>query len=154
MDLIGIFLYHGLEPLCRRLSKIIFLSTDMVYNGVADSLLSEDSGMGMILETMKTVSSKLLYNRANAENIELTAMLVISGILEKYSLLLKLPFDVFEALIDDPSQLKNNDCLKEKYKMPKIINIDMATFDLFYHRMATVMFNALPQRTRCESFNY
>lgn len=27
MDLIGIFLYHGLEPLCRRLSKIIFLST-------------------------------------------------------------------------------------------------------------------------------
>lgn len=91
----------------------------MVYNGVADSLLSKDSGMGMILENMKTVSSKLLYNSSEAENIELTGYAVISGILEKYELLLNLPFDVFEALIDDPSQLKNNDCLKEKIKAKK-----------------------------------
>ena len=116
-----------------------FSQHDMVYNGVADSLLSEDSGMGMILETMKTVSSKLLYNSSEAENIELTGYAVISGILEKYELLLKLPFDVFEALIDDPSQLKNNDCLKEKIKSKKI-NIDMAR--RLYHRIGDRYVNA------------
>lgn len=116
-----------------------FSQHDMVYNGVADSLLSEDSGMGMILETMKTVSSKLLYNSSEAENIELTGYAVISGILEKYELLLKLPFDVFEALIDDPSQLKNNDCLKEKIKSQKI-NIDMAR--RLYHRIGDRYVNA------------
>lgn len=116
-----------------------FSQHDMVYNGVADSLLSEDSGMGMILETMKTVSSKLLYNSSEAENIELTGYAVISGILEKYELLLKLPFDVFEALIDKPSQLKSNDCLKEKIKSQKI-NIDMAR--RLYHRIGDRYVNA------------
>lgn len=105
---------------------------EIVYEGTADSLLSESRGMGLVLKTMKTVSRELLYNSSEAENIELTGYAVISGILEKYELLLKIPVDVFDALISDPNRLKNDDRLK-KIVDEQQINIDLAR--RLYHQI-------------------
>ena len=62
-----------------------FISVDeKIFAGEAKSLISNEKDMGRVLETMKSVSRKILYTSFEAENIELTGYAVIIGILNKY----------------------------------------------------------------------
>ena len=70
-----------------------------VYNGSADSLITEKSDIGKVLETIKKVSRKKLYTSFEAESIELTGYAVISGILKRYERILKLTYDDFEKIV-------------------------------------------------------
>ena len=70
-----------------------------VYNGSAESLITEKSDIGKVLETIKKVSRKKLYTSFEAESIELTGYAVISGILKRYERILKLTYDDFEKIV-------------------------------------------------------
>ena len=76
-----------------------FANHQEVYNGTADSLITELHPMGRVLETIKAVSRKELYTSFEAENIELTGYAVITGILKRYERLLKIPYEEFRKLI-------------------------------------------------------
>lgn len=65
------------------------------------SLISNEKDMGRVLETMKSVSRKILYTSFEAENIELTGYAVIIGILNKYKSILKMAYKDFEKLINN-----------------------------------------------------
>lgn len=73
---------------------------DEVYRGNAKSLISKDGEMGRVLETIKSVSRKLLYTSIKAESIELTGFSVITGILKRYERLLDLSVEEFDKLIN------------------------------------------------------
>lgn len=75
-----------------------FANHDEIYNGTADSLITEKSNMGKILKTVKNVSRKHIYTSFEAESIELTGYAVILGILKRYERLLKLPCDDFRSI--------------------------------------------------------
>lgn len=70
-----------------------------IYNGSAESLITEKSDIGKVLETIKKVSRKKLYTSFEAESIELTGYAVISGILKRYERILKLTHDDFEKIV-------------------------------------------------------
>ena len=79
-----------------------FISVDeKIFAGEAKSLISNEKDMGRVLETMKSVSRKILYTSFEAENIELTGYAVIIGILNKYKSILKMAYKDFEKLINN-----------------------------------------------------
>lgn len=71
-----------------------------IYKGNAQSLISENLEMGKVLETMKSVSKRILYTSFEAESIEITGYAVIMGILKKYGCILKMEYDNFKKLVD------------------------------------------------------
>lgn len=79
-----------------------------ILNGTLKELISRDSELGDVLDTIKQVSRKILYTSIEAESIELTGYAVITGILKHYVRLLKLPYDDFEKILRT-SNVKNMD---------------------------------------------
>lgn len=71
-----------------------------IFNGTADSLISANKSMGRVLETMKSVSRKILYPSFEAESIELTGYAVIMGILKSYERVLALSHDDFWKMVN------------------------------------------------------
>lgn len=78
-----------------------FENEEGIFAGTVDSLISINKPMGRVLETIKNVSKKILYTSFEAESIELTGYAVITGILENYERVLKLPCDVFWKMVND-----------------------------------------------------
>ena len=76
---------------------------DEVNCGNAKSLISKDGEMGRVLETIKSVSRKLLYTSIKAESIELTGLSVITGILKRYERLLALSIEEFDKIVNHQS---------------------------------------------------
>ena len=76
---------------------------DEVNCGNAKSLISKDGEMGSVLETIKSVSRKLLYTSIKAESIELTGFSVITGILKRYERLLALSIEEFDKIVNHQS---------------------------------------------------
>ena len=76
---------------------------DEVNCGNAKSLISKDGEMGRVLETIKSVSRKLLYTSIKAESIELTGFSVITGILKRYERLLALSIEEFDKIVNHQS---------------------------------------------------
>ncbi len=71
-----------------------------IFDGTADSLISIDKPMGRVLETIKSVSRRILYPSFEAESIELTGYAVITGILKNYERVLSLSNEVFLKMIN------------------------------------------------------
>lgn len=78
-----------------------FENEEGIFAGTVDSLISINKPMGRVLETIKSVSKKILYTSFEAESIELTGYAVITGILKNYERVLKLPYDVFWKMVND-----------------------------------------------------
>jgi len=78
-----------------------FLHEEKVFNGVADSLICQTTLMGKVLEVMKNVSKRILYTSFEAESIEITGYAVITGILKKYSCVLKMEYKDFKKLVNN-----------------------------------------------------
>lgn len=74
---------------------------DKIFIGKAESLISDKNEMGRVLETMKSVSRRILYTSFEAESIELTGYAVIIGILNKYKSVLQMKYNDFVKLIDN-----------------------------------------------------
>lgn len=70
-----------------------------IFEGTADSLISINKPMGRVLETMKSVSRRILYPSFEAESIELTGYAVITGILKNYERILALPYKTFFKMV-------------------------------------------------------
>lgn len=70
-----------------------------IYVGEADSLISDKTQMGRVLETIKNVSKQILYTSFEAESIEITGYAVIIGILNKYKSVFKMSFENFSKVI-------------------------------------------------------
>lgn len=70
-----------------------------IYTGSASELIPDDSPVGKVFSTIKRVSQRTLYASIEAESIELTGYAVITGILNKYERLLKLPYKKFNAIL-------------------------------------------------------
>ena len=79
--------------------KSYFDNHDEIYDGTAESLISKESDIGKVLDTIKKVSQKHIYTSFEVENIELSGYAVISGILKRYGRLLKLKYSEFENII-------------------------------------------------------
>ena len=92
-----------------------FLHHKDVYDGTYGSLLSKDGKMGKVIDVVKQVSRRILYTSIEAESIELTGYAVISGILDKYSRLLKLPRKTFEQMTIDSSKATDVDIERRLY---------------------------------------
>ena len=82
-------------------AKYFIDNYENIYNGCADSLISKETEIGKALEIMRKVSKKILYTSFEAESIEITGYAVITGILSKYSSILKMDLDDFTSLIDN-----------------------------------------------------
>lgn len=94
-----------------------FISLDKeIYDGKAESLITKDTDMGRVLETMKNVSRRILYTSFEAESIEITGHAVITGILRKYSNILKMSYKDFECLIYD-KKINNFDFEKRLFHL-------------------------------------
>ena len=79
-----------------------FISAEeKILDGEAESLINNKTKMGRVLETMKSVSRRILYTSFEAESIEITGYAVIIGILNKYKSILKMTHKDFEKLIND-----------------------------------------------------
>lgn len=74
-----------------------------IYRGEAGHLISTDNDMGKVLDTMRTVSSRILYTSSEAESIELTGYAVITGILSIYSCILEMDYSDFRELVENGS---------------------------------------------------
>lgn len=79
--------------------KTYITNHEAIYNGTAESLITVNSDMGKVLETIKKVSRKKLYVSFEAENIELTGYAVISGILKHYERLFALSCEDFKKIV-------------------------------------------------------
>ena len=77
------------------------LESEKIFDGEAESLISDRMKMGRVLETMKSVSKRILYTSFEAESIELTGYAVIIGILNKYKSVLQMKYNDFVKLIDN-----------------------------------------------------
>lgn len=77
-----------------------FEREEEIFNGTADSLINTNKPMGRVLETIKSVSRRILYTSFEAESIELTGYSVITGILKNYERVLALPNTVFLKMIN------------------------------------------------------
>jgi len=82
-------------------AKYFIDNYENIYNGCADGLISKETEIGKALEIMRKVSKKILYTSFEAESIEITGYAVITGILNKYSSILKMSLDDFKSLIDN-----------------------------------------------------
>lgn len=76
-------------------------ASDKILAGEAESLISDKKEMGRVLETMKSVSRRILYTSFEAESIELTGYAVIIGILSKYKRIFQMKYKDFIKLIDN-----------------------------------------------------
>lgn len=85
-----------------------------IYNGTADSLISISKPMGRVLETIKSVSRRILYPSFEAESIELTGYAVITGILKHYEKILNLPNDMFMKMVKG-EKVDNHDVARRLY---------------------------------------
>lgn len=74
-----------------------------IFDGEAESLISNRMKMGRVLEIMKSVSKRILYTSFEAESIELTGYAVIIGILNKYKSILNMKYEDFKELIKNNS---------------------------------------------------
>ncbi len=88
--------------------KNYFEQEAKIFNGTADSLISVDKPMGRVLDTIKSVSRRILYTSFDAESIELTGYAVITGILQNYERMLSLPHDLFNKLVNG-EKIENQD---------------------------------------------
>lgn len=79
--------------------QVYFDLSDQIYEGTAISLMDKDNPMGKVLETVKRVSREKLYSSMEAESIELSGYAIITGILQSYERLLRLPYDKFNSLV-------------------------------------------------------
>lgn len=70
-----------------------------IYEGEADSLISNKTQMGRVLKTIKNVSKQILYTSFEAESIEITGYAVIIGILNKYKSVFKMSFENFSKVL-------------------------------------------------------
>lgn len=77
------------------------LESEKIFDGEAESLISDRMKMGRVLETMKSVSKRILYTSFEAESIELTGYAVIIGILNKYKSVLQMKYNDFVKLINN-----------------------------------------------------
>ena len=84
----------------EAVERFILLDKE-IYEGRAESLIANDKAMGRVLETMKNVSRRILYTSFEAESIEITGYAVITGIISKYSSILKMSYKDFKCLIND-----------------------------------------------------
>ncbi|RKF31929.1 hypothetical protein BCY89_17425 [Sphingobacterium siyangense] len=83
-----------------------------ILNGKVDQLIEKESDADKLLESLKSLSKKHLFRSREAENNELAGHAVIYGLLEKFSLLLSIPRDHFQSLIDfknDSKSIKGKD---------------------------------------------
>lgn len=71
-----------------------------IFDGTADSLININKPMGRVLETIKSVSRRILYPSFEAESIELTGYAVITGILKNYERVLSLSNEVFLKMVN------------------------------------------------------
>ena len=79
-----------------------FLSNhEKFFNGEMDELISKNSVSGKFLKTLRSVSRKYLYRSSDAENIELSGYSIITGLLDSFGELLKMPHEKFVYLADD-----------------------------------------------------
>lgn len=85
----------------KEAEENFILEDDKIFEGIAESLISDKNEMGRVLETMKSVSRKILYTSFEAESIELTGYAVIIGILNKYKRVLQMKYTDFVKLIDN-----------------------------------------------------
>lgn len=76
-----------------------FALEDGLWDGSTDSIIVKEAPVGRVLDIVKKVSHKILYNSIEAESIELTGYAVITGILKHYERVLKMPYDEFAKLI-------------------------------------------------------
>ena len=86
---------------------------DHIYDGTAESLISNKTDIGKALEVMKNVSRKILYTSFEAESIEISGYAVITGLLNKYSCILKMSKNDFESLIKN--NIKGQDLEKRLF---------------------------------------
>ncbi len=77
-----------------------FEHEEEIFEGTADSLIHTNKPMGRVLETIKSVSRRILYTSFEAESIELTGYAVITGILKNYERVLRLPCQVFLQMVN------------------------------------------------------
>lgn len=77
-----------------------FEHEEAIFNGTADTLINDSKPMGRVLDTIKSVSRRILYTSFDAESIELTGYAVITGILKNYERMLSLPHDLFNKLVN------------------------------------------------------
>lgn len=95
---------HGISiPLTRKFIESAINNYinnhDDFYSGKADSLLPQD--VRDVLDIIKKVAIKHLYNSVEAESIELTGYAVITGILKRYERVIRLDKDIFKKILND-----------------------------------------------------
>ncbi|HIF9075625.1 TPA: dGTPase [Photobacterium damselae] len=72
---------------------------NLVFSGAFDeSLLDGCDKYNLATETLRLLSINNVFNNSEVENLELKGHAVITGLLEIYSLLIKLPFSEFKTL--------------------------------------------------------
>ncbi|MDE5866314.1 MAG: dGTPase [Lachnospiraceae bacterium] len=91
-----------------------FEHEEEVFEGTADSLINISKPMGRVLETIKSVSRKILYPSFEAESIELTGYAVITGILKNYERVLSLPYETFLKMVNN-DKTDNTDVERRLY---------------------------------------
>ncbi|MDE5597671.1 MAG: hypothetical protein K2J04_07550, partial [Lachnospiraceae bacterium] len=91
-----------------------FEHEEEVFEGTADSLINISKPMGRVLETIKSVSRRILYPSFEAESIELTGYAVITGILKNYERVLALPYETFLKMVND-DKTDNTDVERRLY---------------------------------------
>lgn len=84
--------------------KTYFINHEAIYNGTADSLITVNSDIGKVLETIKKVSRRKQYVSFEAESIELTGYAVISGILKHYERLFVLSYEDFKKIVSQDNK--------------------------------------------------
>lgn len=93
-----------------------FISFDKeICEGKVESLIDKNGAMGKVLGTMKNVSRRILYTSFEAESIEITGYAVITGILNKYSSILKMSHKNFDLLIN--GEIKGFDYQKRLFHL-------------------------------------
>ncbi len=85
----------------KEAEENFILEAKKIFSGEAESLISYKTEMGRVLETMKSVSKRILYTSFEAESIEITGYAVIIGILNKYRSVLQMAHKDLEKLIND-----------------------------------------------------
>lgn len=90
----------SMKAMEEAVERFILLDEE-IYEGTAESLITKDTAIGRVLETMKNVSRRILYTSFEAESIEITGYAVITGILSKHSSILKMSYKDFKCLIND-----------------------------------------------------
>ncbi len=80
-----------------------------ICEGKCTSLIDSDSEAGQLLEAIKKIARSKLYRSAEAENIELSGYMIITGLLECFSRLVRLPKASFLQLYEGKGSNKQLD---------------------------------------------